>query len=95
MYISADLDESSIQINDHEVNRMSSFIYLGSSVNDKILTDNAVKPNIIKVKRQFVKIRPILRSKVPSIQARAKILEIFLEPVLQSIYSCLRSMIIN
>lgn len=69
MYISADLDGAIIQINDHEVNRASSFTYLGSPVNDKIQADNAVKLNIIMAKRQFVKIRPILRSKVLSVKA--------------------------
>ncbi|KAM3184093.1 hypothetical protein ACTXT7_009073 [Hymenolepis weldensis] len=82
MCVDADLNQLFPQINDHDINCMSSFIYLGFRVNDKDLTDDAVKLNFIKIKRQLVKLRSILRSKVLSTKTLAKILETFVELVL-------------
>lgn len=61
---------------------MDYFTYLGSPVNNKGLMDDGVKPNIIKTKRQLVKLRRILRSTVLPIKVRVKILTAFIEAVL-------------
>lgn len=82
MYVDADVDQSPLQINYHNINQVSSFSYLGSPVNGKGLADNAVKLNFIKAKRQLIKLSPILWSKVLSTKTRAKISVTLTEPVI-------------
>lgn len=75
MYIGVDLDQSSLQINDHKINRPSYFTSIDTKVNDNGLVNEGVKPSIIKIKRQFLKFKPILRLKILFIRTRTKVLE--------------------
>lgn len=78
MYVGADRDQSSFQINDHKINQMSHFIYHGPPAKDKGLADNAVKLNIVRISET----EPIPRLKVLSIKTRENILEIFIELII-------------
>lgn len=51
-------------------------------VNGKGPVDNTLRLNIKKAKRQIVMLRSVLRSKVFSIKARAKLLRTFIKPIL-------------
>ncbi|KAM3183771.1 hypothetical protein ACTXT7_009732 [Hymenolepis weldensis] len=56
---------------------------LSSTCSDgKSLADDAIKPNIMKAKRQLFMLRPAIKSKMLSIKTQAKLLETFIEPVL-------------
>lgn len=72
VYFGADLDQSSLQLNDPKINRKSSFIYRSSVVTDKGLADNVIKENIIKPERQLLKSRLILRSRALLIKGLSK-----------------------
>lgn len=77
MYVGADLDQSFFPINDHNFNRVSSFAFLGSPVNDKGLVDSVVKQNIIRTYSGFYRlkfdqdIRNINRARLKAVQNTA------------------------
>lgn len=74
MYIGEGLYQSSLQINYHRINGVGSFTYIVFWVNAKGLANDAAKIDILKAKRQLVKLKHILRSRALSIKTRAKIL---------------------
>lgn len=61
---------------------MNSYACFGPSVNDKGLADDTIMLKIIKVKKQPVILRPVLRSKIFLVKTRAKVVETFVESVL-------------
>lgn len=79
MIVGADLDNSSLQIEDHKVDRVHS---LGPIVDVGSLTNDPFKLITIRTKRQLVKLRPILRPNVLSIMICAEIPEPLISPVL-------------
>ncbi|KAM3174527.1 hypothetical protein ACTXT7_010364 [Hymenolepis weldensis] len=79
-YVSSDLEQSYLQLDEHWIYRVSSYTYIDSPVNDEGLTDDAIRLNIRKAKRQLMMLRPVLTSKVLSVKSRTKQLETFVEP---------------
>ncbi|KAM3183553.1 hypothetical protein ACTXT7_010115 [Hymenolepis weldensis] len=84
MYVDSDLEQSYLQLDERRIYRVSP-----NPVNDKGLVDDTLRLNIKKAKRQLVMIESVLRSKVLSIKARAKLLGTFINPILLYDLSCI------
>ncbi|KAM3187025.1 hypothetical protein ACTXT7_003113 [Hymenolepis weldensis] len=65
-----------------KIYQVSSCAHIGFPVNDEALTGNSISLNIIKVKRQLVTFRPVLKSIVLSVETQMELFETFVEPVL-------------
>ena len=74
--------DTSLEVRGHRIERVRSFNYLGSEVEDNGDHSKAVSNNIASARRCLIRLRPALRNASISTLTKARLLETFLKPIL-------------